>query len=303
MIPTAAVHTGYACEPPRCTCILSHLLPPPYIVSPALYQSPTTPSQHTSATLTSYNLASRSIRTRPPPPARTAMSSYLPSFRRAPSAPVDDAPLNSLPACELTPLKRLEAALHADIFAPTCTLLHPRDPWRALAPPNRRALALRFLRFHLLQEAAALEHARRVAAWRAADRPWERPLKAMSGPAAGLPVLPLHPPGRNGDVLVYSPARAYVRAQVNHAAQEEAVKTFFESLFYAQGAQKSLSAVVVLDFHGMSMSNVDLVGTKNGIRIFADFYPDVFSKVLVVNYARWLHGSKLSYPCIEPIAF
>lgn len=113
------------------------------------------------------------------------------------------------------------------------------------------------------------------------------------GAAAGIPILQVDAVGTDGEVLLYSPAKLYVKQEVDHPSQEIAIKTFFEQLLYAEGGPRGRSGVVVLDFQDMCMRNVDLVATKNGIRIFTDFYPDVFKKVLIVNYAKWLYGSKL----------
>lgn len=115
----------------------------------------------------------------------------------------------------------------------------------------------------------------------------------MTGAAAGIPVLRLEGRGRDGEVLLYSPARFYIKADVDHAAQEVAVKTLFENMMYMKNGPLALSSVMVLDFEAMSLRNVDLIATKNGIRVFADYYPELFKKILVINYPRWLHGSKL----------
>lgn len=100
--------------------------------------------------------------------------------------------------------------------------------------------------------------------------------------------------GSDGEVLLYSPVRFYVKGQVDHASQKTAVKTFFEHMVYMKEGPLALSSIAVLDFKGMSMKNVDLVATKNGIRVFVDYYPELFKKIFVINYPSWLHGSKFS---------
>lgn len=114
----------------------------------------------------------------------------------------------------------------------------------------------------------------------------------MRGPAAGLPLLLLDARGSDGDVLLYSPTQFYIKSEVDHASQEIAVKTLFENIVYMKEGPLALSSVAVLDFEGMSVRNVDLRATRNGIRIFTDYYPELFKKIFVINFPRWLHKSK-----------
>lgn len=233
----------------------------------------------------------------------TAMSSFLPSLRRSSCAPLDDAPLAALPASESTALSKLEALVSKELFSSSSAVLHHNDPWLHLPATNRRALSLRFLRFHCLSVDAALAQMLRVAAWRRDDRPWERPVKAMVGPAAGIPALRVGATGSDGEALLYSPAKFYIKQEIDHAKQDVAIKTFFEQLLYAEGGPRCRAGVIVLDFQDMHMRNVDLLATKNGIRIFTDYYPEIFKKILVVNYAKWLYGSKLRFVTNDAFGF
>eukprot|EP00177_Eucheuma_denticulatum_P006955 GFKZ01012648.1.p1 GENE.GFKZ01012648.1~~GFKZ01012648.1.p1 ORF type:complete len:288 (-),score=23.69 GFKZ01012648.1:139-1002(-) len=204
---------------------------------------------------------------------------------------IEDAPLSDLPASESEPLSSLYNRFVTEILPPSADILHANDPWSNLPTENAQCICLRFLRYHLLDAEAAFTHLVKVAHWRKTDQPWQHAPKTMRGLSAGLPVIQIAGRGTDGEALVYSPGRHYMKSKVSHTQQATALKTFFETLLYSKDGPKALSCVVVFDFENMSMRNMDLIATKNGIRIFADFYPEAFKKILVVNYPRWLHGT------------
>lgn len=204
---------------------------------------------------------------------------------------IEDAPLSDLPNSESEPLSSLYNRFVTEILPPKASILHANDPWSNLPSKNAQCICLRFLRYHLLNAEAAFTHLAKVAQWRTTDQPWQRAPKTMRGLSAGLPVIQVAGYGNDGEALVYSPGRHYMKSKVNHALQATALKTFFETLLYSKDGPKALSCVAVFDFENMSMRNMDLIATKNGIRVFADFYPEAFKKILVVNYPRWLHGT------------
>lgn len=123
----------------------------------------------------------------------------------------------------------------------------------------------------------------------------------MMGPAAGITALRVGAVGDDGEALLYSPVKFYIKQDIDHAVQDVAIKTFFEQLLYAEGGPRCTAGVIVLDFQDMAMRNVDLVATKNGIHTFSEYYPEIFKKILVVNYAKWLYGSRLR--CMANNAF
>lgn len=227
------------------------------------------------------------------------MSSWIPaSLKRStttatPPPPLEDAPLDALPASEVKPLATLEAKICDKVFS-SPGLLHSSDPWRMLSPTHRRSLFLRFLRYQTLNVDKAAAHIERVARWRAEERPWTLPASAMCGPRAGLPMLELGIRGMDAEILMYGLAKHYVKAEVDHAAQQEAIKVMFEQLFYVPTGSLGRSGVLIVDFNELSMRNVDLVATKNGIRIFLNYYPEMFKKIMLINYPKWIYGS--TYP-------
>lgn len=238
-------------------------------------------------------------------PSRHAkMSNWMPaSFMRtfstsaaAEPAPLEDAPLSALPACEEKALLALEAQLGDAVFS--TAVLHDADPWRGLPDPHKRGLLLRFLRYQALAVDKAAAHVTKVGKWRADTRPWALPVEALRGAEAGLPMLEVGVRGRDGEVLMFGAARAYVKAEVVHARQEEAIMRMFEGVFYREDGPRGRAGVLVIDFYDLSYRNVDLVGTKNGIQLFLGYYPEMFRKILLINYPKWIYGT---WKLVEPL--
>lgn len=205
---------------------------------------------------------------------------------------VEDAPLKALPAAEEEVITHLQERLQALLEGPKSPL-HAQDPWRTLTDRERKYLYLRFARYHVLNTDRAETHIRRVADWRTKDRPWETDVAICSGVKAGLPFqLFTNARGCDGEILLYLPARLYIRANVDHAVQQLALKTLFEFCLYASEGCRAASGVYVLDFSGLCFKNVDLVASKNAIRIFQSNYPEPFKRLLCINYPKWIYGSK-----------
>lgn len=221
------------------------------------------------------------------------MTSFFSSLKRV-SPPVDDAPLGSLPECEATVLKTLDGRLSL-LFDAAQSTLHESDPWRTLPENLRLCLLLRFLRYHLLNVDKAQEHIMRVAKWRLTECPWEKSLSCVKGKQNGIPILEADIRGKNNEILIYLPAKRYVKAEVDHHAQELAIQTFFEHCAYAEDGYRASCAVLLFDFTDMLMKNVDLTASRYAIKIFLDYYPEAFHRIFLVNYPKWLYGSKLLY--------
>lgn len=220
------------------------------------------------------------------------MSSYF-SFHRTVSKPIEDAPITSLAEHEASALSALDERIN-HIFLPSDTKLHAHDPWLTLTEQQRHSLLIRFLRYNLLHIENARSHIHKVATWRSTQRPWNLPISDMQGTPAGIPILSDVIRGREGDVLIFIPTRYYQKSLVDRSAQVTAIKAFFEYCSYAAHGLKATSGIMLVDFAALQLKQVDLVALKNAINIFLSFYPEVLKKVILVNYPRWIHGSKFS---------
>lgn len=220
----------------------------------------------------------------PSPPTSTMSLSI---FSRS-SGTLPDQPITNLPASEEAAIATLSSRL--TIF--TTKILHPTDPWLSLAYAEQKRLLLRFLRFHLLNVPKAENHILRVCCWRTSTRPWTLPLRVLRGRAVGLPLCHPSGRGREKEVLIFLPASQYVRADVDHAKQQVAVKAFFEFCAYADDGLRASAAVLLIDFGDLQMRNVDLASARYSIKLFMDYYPEVFCKILFINYPKWFYGSK-----------
>lgn len=222
------------------------------------------------------------------------MSSYfrnlpsIPSFKsRATSTPSPE----SIAAAERTAAEAL-ARDHVHLFESSDTTLDAADPWRTQDAQERYELHVRLIRYHLLHVAGAAAQLAAIAAWRTSHCPWRDDLVQLAqSPAAGIPMQVLRARGFDRAMLVYLPARLYVRAAVDHSVQQRAVTAFFEHSFYKTGALRAPWGVYVFDFRGLSTKNVDIVGTRHAINIFLSYYPETVKRVLVINFPRWIHGS------------
>lgn len=204
---------------------------------------------------------------------------------------IEDAPLSALPADESAALETLEGEL-APLFDRASTTLLSDDPWLSLTPSERAHLYLRFARYHLLRTADAHAHIQRVAALRKAEAPWRLALDNMQRADCGVIMHFEKARGFDGEVLAYSPARAYYKPDIDHERQKTALRTFFEYIAYREGGRRAASIVLVLDLDDIGRKNVDLTATRAGIRLFLEQYPEMFKKIVVTSYPTWIYGSK-----------
>lgn len=117
-------------------------------------------------------------------------------------------------------------------------------------------------------------------------------MSVLEGAAAGLPLMTPHARGHRNEILIFLAAGDYEKAAVDHSKQETAITTFFEHCAYTRDGKRASAGVMLVDFSGLLMKNVDLVTARYAIRVFMDYYPEVLSKILFINFPRWIHGSK-----------
>lgn len=245
-----------------------------------------------------------------------AMSSYfptrtsLPSFKwpksiHSQSHPLHDAPLDHLPSNERSALDSLISKSH-HFFTQPPHPLPPSDPWATLHmsnPTERDEILLRLLRFNALSVERSLRQLRATLDWRAQYKIAEQPVTIMQGPRAGIPLVLLDAHGVNGESLFFTSADRYVKRNVDHRIQSVAVAKMFDHMIYSLQGPRVKRGVVVVDFTGFSMKNVDIFGLKNGVSTYVAHYPDIFYRILMVNYPRFMYSGKFRPPCLFDYTF
>ena len=208
-----------------------------------------------------------------------------------PSPPVDDAPVESLPEIEATPLSKFQQQTE-HLFSQSDQTIDPEDPWRSLSSSHRSLVLLRFLRYHLLDIPNATEHFLRVINWRKNKKPWNFPTSTMDGGPSGCPIIFIKGHGRHDEMILYVAASMYDKSLVDHNVQQDAMITMFEHCAYAADGRLASAGILLLDLGDMMLKNVDLTAMRNGINLFFEYYPEVFSRIILINYPRWTHSSK-----------
>lgn len=241
------------------------------------------------------------------------MSSYLPSFSslrwtsslQTRSTACQDAPLSSLPATERNALDTL-ISKSQDILSPSSEKLPACDPWRCLHTSNeelRDEILIRLLRCNNLSIEKSLKQLCATLEYRATSAVAQLPVEKMQGRSTGIPVALLETKSKDkGTRLFYTAAADYIKKDVDHKIQEVGVAKMFEYMMYDSNGPQVKKAVVVVDFTGFGVRNVDLVATKNGVGIYTRHYPDMFHKILLINYPKLIYGGTFE-SCFEMRAY
>lgn len=227
------------------------------------------------------------------------MSSYLSSVKwptlsmpsiltRSAEESLEDAPLNALPEPERKALN-LVREKYGVVFEQKKELLPQKDRWRRLDGVQRDEMLLRFLRYNALHVENTVKQLEETLQWRGAKKIAEQSDDVLYGMDAGIPVAQLGKVKENGDGLFFSLAEGYDKKGVNHKIQQVAAARMFERIVYAEGVCVKRGTVVI-DFSEFSVKNVDLYGLKNGVSTYVKHYPDVFHKILLINYPRFMYG-------------
>ena len=226
------------------------------------------------------------------------MSTYFSSVkwpslltRSSSSAIPTDAPLHALPDTELIPLNSLRQSFHKYIQTHK-TSLPDCDLWRSFdeLEDERDLTLLRLLRYNSLNVEKAEKQLESIFQWRASNRIAEVSEEAIHGPKVGIPVVKVGNVTENGSALIFSSAEGYCKKAVDHALQEVGVAKMFDQILYGQGEKRVKYCTVLIDFTNFSMKNIDLYGMKSGITTYLSYYPDIFDKIILIHYPKFIYG-------------
>lgn len=222
----------------------------------------------------------------------------------APKLTATDALLDQLPNHEQEALDKLRERTDSAIkelseSLPEC------DSWRNLRDEShwqlRDEILLRFLRFNGLNVDKSAVQMEEALKWRGRSMVATLSEDIIKGMQVGLPIAQLTEPNEQGDVLYVCLSDAYIKAQVDHEQQETAVGKMFDIILYSPNGPQAKQGFIVVDFTNLGWNNIDLIGVKNGIIIFLNYFPDVFGKIMFVNYPRIVHGIwKAVAPLLDP---
>lgn len=211
-----------------------------------------------------------------------------------------DAKLTELPAHEARALDVLRSQV-AQIFEKEHEKLGGNDGWRAFHSQDaddmtrRDEMLLRVLRYNLLNVSKASLQIKQTLEWRVTENVSMKSLDVLNGAIIGLPAAKMCLSKKNDQLLVICIAEAYVRREVDHEKQFVGVAKLFDHFFYDEQGPLAKSVTAVVDFTNMSAKNVDLIGMKNGINIYMNHFPEVFHKIFLLNYPRFIHGGTFLY--------
>lgn len=208
----------------------------------------------------------------------------------------EDAPLHSLPPEEATPLQQLKHSAVPLLQSPRSPL-PIEDPWSSFSQEDNHTLRdemlLRFLRYNALNPNKALKQLENVLDWRAKSQIGTTVPDVMHGLPAGVPIVQLTDATEQGDALFFAAAEQYQKKAVDHKIQQVAVARLFEHMLYEKTGPRLKRGCVVVDFTGFGVRHVDMHGLHAGVVTYLSYYPDVFAKILLLNYPKLLYGSKL----------
>lgn len=151
-------------------------------------------------------------------------------------------------------------------------------------------LLLRYLRHNSLDSERAAAQFRSFVQWRSAVRTGCVPASVMRGAAGGCPVVLIPELGNGRTTLLFTSARHYVKRECIASAHDKAVVRVFESLLYARDGARATAALAIVDFEGVSLSQVDLPAMKRDVQVFMSYYPETFHRLLFVAYPSFIHS-------------
>jgi len=205
-------------------------------------------------------------------------------------------------------LAQLRAKIGAEYLDEYVPKLSPNDP--VLSVLKRRdsddsshaedfdGLLLRFLRYNSRDINKASDQFRKFLHWRAEKHVYNYTDDDLRGKSAGLPIHIHDVTGTvSGDTcgLIFTSAKHYVKKEVDSDTHERGVIRVFEKLFFDL---KASSAITIVDFSGVTISQCDIQRMKIDIIIFLNYYPETFRKFLFINYPKFIYGF---WKIIKPI--
>lgn len=215
------------------------------------------------------------------------------------SGSATDAELNDLPDYEARALEELRHEV-LGLFGDDCEKLSENDGWQmfnakkasAYDVTKRDEMLLRVLRYNLLNVSKAGLQIRRTFEWRAIENVSMKPLDVLNGATIGLPAAKVTFCEKKDEIVVICITEAYVRREVDHEKQTLGFTKLLDHFFYDKQGPRAKRVTAVADFTNLSAKNVDLIAMKNGISVYMNHFPDIFHKIFLMNYPRFIHGGK-----------
>lgn len=174
--------------------------------------------------------------------------------------------------------------------------LPAEDPFHCLLTRKqsdlRDDILLRFLQFNDLDVDKTIRQLQSTLAWRAQTKISCADLSVIRGSASGIPLARIGNTTENGDTLFFAPAECYDKSLIDRAVQKIGVARMFEHMLYDSGGPRAKRGTVVVDFSGFGTKHVDISGLRTGVATYVNYYPEVFQRVLLINYPRLLFGGK-----------
>lgn len=231
-------------------------------------------------------------------------SSFWTSSPAKDGASASGAKLADGDSAEVQLLATLRNKISAEYLGECIPKLSPNDP--VLSVLKRRdtltddfdGMLLRFLRYNSRDVSKAADQFRKFLLWRVENHVYNYTDDDLRGKQAGLPIY-IHPTvGTKSDddcALIFTSARHYAKKEVVSDIHETGVIRVFEKIFFDLNAN---SAITIVDFSGVTISQCDIQRMKNDIILFLNYYPETFRKFLFINYPRFIHAF---WKIIKPI--
>lgn len=204
-----------------------------------------------------------------------------------------DASLGELPPHEEKALKQLVVATNS-VITEHVSNLSKSDSWQRLNDRKherlRNEILLRFLRYNSLSIDKARNQMLETMKWRAITNVGSLPNDVMYGKQAGIPLVQLTEPTEQGSVLFFSAGEAYSRRDVDYSKQETGAAKMFDFILYDDNGPRARDCSIIVDFSNLCMNNIDVYATKTGVLLYLKYFPDIFQKIMLVNYPKLIYG-------------
>ena len=158
---------------------------------------------------------------------------------------------------------------------------------------------MRLLRHHALNVSRAERHLHRIIEWRASSKIAEVLPEVRCAPGCGLPVVEIavspdsdaNTAGGGGNsLLCFSAGDQYLKSSLVREVQIPAIDKMFDYVAFDPCGPQAQRCTIVVDFHGFSTKNIDMNGMRIGIAAYLNYFPDVLTRVLLVNYPTIVYG-------------
>lgn len=204
-----------------------------------------------------------------------------------------DAKLAELPAHEKEALDNLRHACEGCINE-LCDKLPECDEWRHLAEESHHTLRdeilLRFLRYNVLNVEKARVQMEEALKWRRTSMVASLSEDVIRGFEVGIPIAQLTDKNKDGEVLYVCISEGYMKQRVDHEKQKVGGGKMFDLILYDVKGPRADRGSIVIDFSNIGVSHIDLTALKNGVVLYLNYFPEVFNKIMFINYPRIIYG-------------